>query len=283
METLPGKDARDQRIPGAIPLIIYPGFQVAIELTGDRLHFQPHDVEPGRWQGVNVSKRAEAAMKEILNVSFQVPLIENLEHLRSEIKPNLPWADDHFEERVSGAPLNPGETWKRWPWALAADAHRTEGDKFTHTYMERYWPRYAGDQPIPGVDMNFGIRYSYGDLNDVINHLLGDPLTRQAYLPVWFPEDTGVPHGGRVPCTLGYHWILRRGHFHTTYYIRSCDFFRHFRDDLYLSARLTLWLLKKLRDRDPSWLAVNSGFFTFHCVSLHCFINDWRKLFHESR
>jgi thymidylate synthase len=220
-------------------------------------------------------------MKEVLNISFQVALVEDLQLLRDDIQPNLPWADQHFEERVGGEPLNPGETWKNWPWALAADAHRTEGDKFTHTYMERYWPKQAGYQAIPGCDMNFGIRYPYGDLNDVIEQLLRDPFTRQAYLPIWFPEDTGVVHGGRVPCTLGYHWILRGENLHTTYYIRSCDFFRHFRDDLYLTARLTLWLLQELRRKDQKWNKVSPSIFSFHCVSMHCFINDWRKLFHE--
>jgi hypothetical protein len=25
-------------------------------------------------------------------------------------------------------------------------------------------------------------------------------------------------------------------------------------------------------------MKVSPGFFTFHCVSMHCFVNDWRKI-----
>jgi thymidylate synthase len=108
---------------------------------------------------------------------------------------------------------------------------------------------------------------------------LNDPETRQAYLPVWFPEDTGVVHKERVPCTLGYHFIQRMGYLHCTYYIRSCDFVRHFRDDLYLSLRLQLWMLNQLQSirktENFDWQLVKPGMFVFHCVSMHCFENDY--------
>ena len=263
------------------------------------------EVRGTRWQSTDVSKKPEMRMREVLNCSFRVSTgwIENLDKYREDIKPNLPWADDHFLERVSGEPLNPGEQWKNWPWALSADKFRTEGKKFSHSYMERYWPKFAGysdenraeakkvEKEWPGALMpNHGIRYNYGDLNDVVSHLLADPLTRQAYLPVWFPEDTGVVHGERVPCSLGYHWIQRNGYLHATYYIRSCDFYRHFRDDLYLTVRLWLWLLDQLREREPIvdenhqpqdsfWHQIRLGLFTFHCVSMHVFVNDWNTLY----
>lgn len=287
---------------------IFPSFNGAIDYTSKLMRDISYEVRPSRWQSSDVSKRPEALMRETLNVSFQVSLgwNENLEHYRKDIQPNLPWADDHFLERVSGKPLNPGVQWANWPWALSADKFRTEnGGKFSHTYMERYWPKMAHEPTLPGSSEysdsgiylgenkwpRRGIRYEYGDLNDVVNHLLADPGSRQAYLPVWFPEDTGVVHGERVPCSLGYHWILRGEHLHTTYYIRSCDFYRHFRDDLYLTARLTLWLLDQLREREinreagdkpagrSDWQQARAGLFTFHCVSMHMFINDWNKLF----
>lgn len=277
---------------------IAPNFKSAIEWTRNLLRDQSYEVQGTRWQSTDVSKKPEMRTREILNHSFQTSLSwrENPDYFRSDIKPNLPWADDHFEERVCGKPLNPGETWKAWPWALSADRHRKEdgGEKFSHTYMERYWPKDAGNTIYDGDVVRRGIRYEYGDLNDVVNHLLGDPLTRQAYLPVWFPEDTGVVHGERVPCTLGYHFIQRKGYLHSTYYIRSCDFVRHFRDDLYLSVRLQLWILEQLRALEriavniPQgtprfWEKVKPGWFTFHCVSMHMFINDWNEMFKGER
>lgn len=311
----------------------YASFARAIENTGRALRDLSYEVRAARWQSTDVSEKPEMRMREILNTSFSVSLlgIEDLSYWKEDIRPNLPWADNHFEERVSGVPWNPGEQWKNWPYAHSADRHRKEeGGRFSHTYMERYWPRYVGHNFFDdnwkrhGVEplirereryLNHkadlrGIRYRYGDLGDVVNHLFNDPLTRQAFLPVWFPEDTGVVHRERVPCTLGYHFILRNGFFHSTYYIRSCDFVRHFRDDLYLSLRLHLWVLDQLRyhpyrtktyktpgEDSPEvtqalkratepvqkneWWNVKPGLFTFHCVSMHCFQNDWQKLFGE--
>jgi len=236
-----------------------------------------YDIANDRWQSFDIKHNLGHRMREIFNTSFGVQLRgEDPLDYRDDIQPNLPWADDHFEERVGGLPLNPGEQWKNWPWALRADKFRTAGDsQFSHTYMERYWPKNAGQRDI---DIHQGIRYAYGDLSDVVEHLHQHPETRQAYLPIWFPEDTGVVHDERVPCTLGYHFLYRHGYLHMTYYIRSCDLTRHFRDDLYLSLRLQLWVLDQLRGHSDAWRDPKPGQFIFHCVSMHCFENDFRTL-----
>jgi len=137
---------------------------------------------------------------------------------------------------------------------------------FTHTYQERFWP----DPEIQGI------RYTYGDLDDLVNLLLIEPMTRQAFIPIFFPEDTGATHGGRIPCTLGYHFMLRNHRLHMWYFIRSCDYVRHFRDDLYLSVRLLLWVMDELKNRetyandpDHTWRIAQPGDFTFVCPSMH--------------
>lgn len=280
---------------------IYPNFDTSIQAVGDLLREASHIVPAKSWQSTDISSYGEAMhMRELFNVSYQVMLTghNSLRYWREDIKPSLPWADNHFEERISGCPLNPGEQWAKWPYGHSANRHRTNG-QFSHTYMERYWPKIAhskpsktveqfrsdiiGDEPYPfnkaEPTKKEGIRYPYGDLNDLIDLLARDPLTRQAFLPVWFPEDTGVVHGERAPCTLGYHFLLRSGFFHCTYYIRSCDFVRHYRDDLYLSLRLMIHILDELAEKSSDWLEVNLGSFTFHCVSLHCFQHDWDRLF----
>lgn len=266
---------------------IYPTFRAAIDAARQRLIDVGLWVKPDQWQSRDVSSKPEAVMRETLHFSFQVPVTgEDLKALRRDIGPNLPWADDHFEERVGGEPLNPGVQWAKWPWGNSADSFRSlPGGKFSHTYMERIWPKFAdwtdggklGDNDAIPAEANSGIRYAYGDLNDVVAHLRAHPLSRQAYLPIWFPEDTGISHGERVPCTLGYHFIMREGYLHTTYYIRSCDIVRHFQDDIYLAVRLKLWLLNKLRELDPMWKKVQPGFFIMHITSLHAFKNDVAK------
>lgn len=224
-------------------------------------------VKTEKWQGVKT--KPEMATHELLNFNFTVPIhTDNLDHWREDIQPNLPWADDHFLERICGEPINPGEQWAKWPWGLNADKFRDENGQFNHNYMERYWPKQAGRFPNPaahGPDRK-GIRYTYGDLDDVINLLNDQPFTRQAYLPIWFPEDTGVVHGGRVPCSLGYHFLQRGGYLHINYYLRSCEIYRHFRDDCYLTLRLLLHVCEKT--------GFKPGFYNMFINSFHCFVND---------
>lgn len=252
--------------------------------------FPKTPVHTATWQGVDISKKPEMAMHEIQFQSIRKDIhTEDLSYWRTDIQPNTPWADDHFLERVCGEPLNPGETWNQWPYAHSANSFRDENGQFNHNYMERYWPKYAGYDMIAGhipeinkeakdALMKYGIRGKLGDIDDVIDLLHKDPLTRQAYIPVFFPEDTGTANPGRKPCTLGYHLMLRDNKLHIVYYIRSCDFIRHFRDDIYLTVRLQLWILDKLRELDKNWNQVKSGTFIMHISSLHMFRNDYLTL-----
>lgn len=228
-------------------------------------------VHPDHWQGRDVSRESAAEMAELLNVTIVGYPQQELALFAHDINPNLPWADEHFAERVSGEPLNPPPSWVRWPWAGSADSFR-EGEQFNHTYPERYWPRYAGGNSPPA---NYGIRGIYGDLNGVVELLKKDPLTRQAYLPIFFPEDTGIGDGGRKPCTLGYHFIMRDDQLHCYYPMRSCDLYRHFRDDVYLTVRLMRWVAEKV---DLNW---SLGSLTMHMTSLHSFVGDMLQLQRE--
>ena len=256
---------------------MYPNFALAIEAVQNMLLNLSYKTDNERWQSSDVKDAPGHEMREVFNVGFSVALnSEHPDEYHADIGPNLPWADDHFEERVGGQPLNPGVQWRNWPWSLSADNFRGgDAGQFSHTYMERYWPKLANN---PEIEDRMGIRFRYGDLMDVVQHLEDHPETRQAYLPVWFPEDTGVVHGERVPCTLGYHFMYRFGYLHITYYIRSCDFTRHFRDDLYLSLRLLTWMLDRLRGANDAWADPKPGIFVFHCASMHIFENDYQAL-----
>lgn len=247
-----------------------------------------------KWQGVDISTKPEMATYEVRHHFIKVKMPnEDLEYYREQIKPHTPWADEHFDERVCGQPINPGLTWKSWPYGLNAQKFLDKDGKFNHNYMERYWPRGAGKLGATGTaqdyeqrrNMNneenaaFGIYHIFGDLNDVIEQLHKDPLTRQAILPVFFPEDTGAVHGGRVPCSLTYQFLLRNGKLDISYVIRSCDYLRHFRDDIYLTVRLLLWVLDRLREKDPAtWNGVVPGEYVMLIASLHLFKADWQAV-----
>lgn len=254
-------------------------FDLAIKWVGEKLLEKSYIVRTEKWQGIPL----DHDMRETLNTSFHVFMAETIDELQEQIKPNLPWADIHFQERVSKLPMNPGKSYKIWPYYKMDKEMRNVDEKFSHTYMERIWPKYGRatnpKDPDPYFDKKLtGIRYEYGDFDDLINLLYKEPFTRQAFLPIFFPEDTGAVHGGRIPCTIGYHFIRRDNRLHVIYFIRSCDYLRHFRDDIYLAVLKVLWLIDQLQRKGngdlTGWENVKPGTFTMHITSLHCFVSD---------
>lgn len=263
--------------------------RIAFKTRADTVH-------PQNWQGVDVSKRPEMRSQELLMESFKINLggVEDLDHWRHDIQPNLPWADDHFEERVCGCPINPGKTWEYWPWAESAEKSLNKSGMFNHNYMERLWPRFAAkslkasktveefqdghkqfQHSVGGYmsEPNFGIWGEYGDLGTLVDKLAWDPSSRQIVIPLFFPEDTGA--SGRMPCTLLYQFIRRGDRLHIYYPLRSCDFIRHWSDDCYLAVRLLLWVLQECRKRNfRDWDNVEPGEYVMHMTSLHIFEND---------
>jgi hypothetical protein len=210
-----------------------------------------------------------------------------------EIEPNIPWAEEHFLERVSGIPLNPPPSSMHWggiddkvavkrhlcaPVSPGPNNPTNAKWGFSHTYPERYWSKSIPAYAPWGEGQARGVRYEHGDLNDVVELLRRNPLTRQAFLPVWFPEDTGAVHQERVPCTLGYHFLIREERLHVTYMIRSCDFVRNFRDDVYLTCRLAQWVKDQLFGNSYEMDEAHLGRLTFHAMSMHCFEPDLYRL-----
>lgn len=270
----------------------------AIDYSIESLKLRGEKVDTGHWQGIPTGGKPDLITKEILDLVWSAP-IPHQSRLIDSIEPSWPWCENHFQERVSRDPSNPGHEYKNWPWwrgqfdvtnAIVPDwqenhAHIGTEHKFTHTYQERFWPRIAGDLQHSASD-NLGIRYRFGDLDDVVDLLVREPYTRQAYLPIFFPEDTGAVHGGRIPCSLGYHFLLRANRLHCWYDIRSCDAVRHFRDDLYLACRLTEWVVQQLQDRDLEgredaryiWGDVIPGRLYFTAHSFHVHIGDYHLL-----
>jgi hypothetical protein len=268
-------------------------FEEAINHAKFQLDRYGAPVNPGTWQGFDTKGKPDLVTQELMNLTLEVPMNRpgyftwdnHVEFLVKELKPNLPWADEHFAERVSRDPTNPGEAYKNWPWWQGQEAAAMVGELdveaplvFTHTYQERFWPKRAnmGNRPHAHNRVPiWGIRYQWGDLDDVVRLLLREPLTRQATFPIFFPEDTGSVHQGRVPCTLHYHFLMRNKMLNMWYPIRSCDYVRHFRDDLYLAGRLLLWVLSQLRYLDPeTWEEVTPGMLYFTAYSFHMHAGD---------
>lgn len=234
-------------------------------------------VNTGTWQSMDVSSSPLHATHELYNVTHQIRIPSGLSRdaLAAELHADLPWAENHFRERVNGEPINPGVEWENWPYHSGQkNLHRRntagEPDKFDHNYMERYWPKEAGlAQGDDGYPLaHSGIRFAYGDLGDVVNQLVQSPGTRQAYLPVFFPEDTGAVDGQRVPCSLGYHFMMRDDTLLVQYNLRSCDIFRHFRNDIYMTLRLAQWV------NGHAQLWTKQIMLTTNIANLHLFVGD---------
>jgi thymidylate synthase len=213
----------------------------AIKNLRSELYNFGEKVTTANWQGMENPPE----FLEILNASFEAQMPETLEEITMQCRPFLPWAEEHFAERVSGLPLNPPPSHARW---LKDTDKSLKDGKFSHTYPERM----------------------HQNLFRVVELLKKDPYTRQAYLPIWdLEKDNSLSlNNERVPCTLGWHWILRNGQLHCYYPMRSCDALRHFHNDIYFASRLTLWLIEQ------TGIDAKPGLLTFHAVSFHCFTND---------
>lgn len=236
---------------------MYNNFRDVLQDTAKYLKENGKVVKPLKWQAIDVP----IGMWEIFNYSFTCKVSDNIEELKEQIKPDLPWADVHFLERVCGHPINPPPSYLIWPYYKQDENWRRVDNKFSHTYPERMW-----------TPQKQGIRYRYGNLEDVVRLLSVDPYTRQAFLPIWFPEDTGAAHGERVPCTIGYWFIHRDNTLNMMYPIRSCDFRRHLKNDIYLACRLLIWVLEKLKNEDIYyWKYIRPGTLSMQIWNLHVF------------
>ncbi len=178
-------------------------FNDVIRWTAQQMYDYSYIVHTEKWQGKEIKHDSKYAMIETLNLSFSCQMDEDIKVIGEQIKPNFDWADEHFEERVSGLPLNPPPSHERWPYAQKNNSEFGGNSRFSHTYPERIWPKYinlAKDGMVLSKIKNSGFRYQYGDFGDLVDLMVKEPFTRQAFLPIWFPEDTGTVHGERVPC-----------------------------------------------------------------------------------
>lgn len=266
----------------SIPVLPFADIYTLLE---DELVTRAPTVHVGEWQSQRGDDKGFNYTREVTQVYFRTYMPETSDEARAAYQPNLPWAEDHFQERVSGTPHNPPPSAAYWPFTQKDHEEHTAEGKFSHTYPERMWPKYAnvGSTRPNGREVfvpHNGIRFEYGDLRDLVELLALSPMTRQAYLPIWFPEDGAAVHQNeRVPCTLGYHFLLRPHPayealvLNMTYYMRSCDFLRYFNDDVYMAARLAQWVRGQVTSQSTGPIIL-MGDLAISIASLHIFEND---------
>jgi len=213
-------------------------------------------IKSDKWQSVQID--SANPIVSIFNVDNKIYISDD-ENLEESFNCDLEWAEEHFQERIGGLPINPGKAYKNWPYYNGQSDFLFRGEgQFSHNYMERIWCK--------GYK---GIRFDYGDLNDIIKRINDDNNTRQAFLSIWHPEDQSN-HGNRIPCTIGYWFFMEKGKLNIKFLIRSCDAIRHLRNDLYLSYRLLQHVAEKT--------GLQTGYLSYWIGSLHCFQTDLYSL-----
>lgn len=225
----------------------------------------------GTWQQLDVSGSDSHATYELQQVAVYYDMPDTQGQLYDSIPADFFWAEGHFQERVAGTAPNPGNWHDQWPYhAGQVDLHQKD-KKYDHNYMERFWPTHVTSEYSESGNF-YGYRFPVGDLLDVVVQLQNNLGTRQAYLPIFFPEDTGATKGQRVPCTLGYHFMVRNGKLHMSYFMRSCEAYRHFTNDVYMAVRLAQWV------RDRLGTPLELGQLHMSISSFHGFVGDTEKL-----
>lgn len=174
------------------------------------------------------------------------------------------YIEAEFLDRVSGVPMNPGNSYDKRPevWGdFLVD------DQFHYTYSERIAPQ----------------------LNRILMELRDRPSTRQAIINVHSnikPSITldnytntrivsasadmywmgGV---GRIPCSMYYQFMIREGKLDMIYTMRSCDYITHFSIDVVLALKIQAWFAEKL--------GIEVGSFTYFTGSLHAYHKDLKN------
>jgi len=165
----------------------------------------------------------------------------NIDHL------NWRWIEEEFKERISTNFTNPGMAWKlrKEVWQQFIN----EDSEFDYSYNERMKPQ----------------------LIKIIKELRMHPNTRQAIIEIHNNELDINSLGGkkRIPCSLYYQFMLRKGKLEIVYSMRSCDFVTHFVNDIILAMKLQAYVAKLIE--------AEVGNFIFFCSSLHIYKKDLDK------
>jgi len=201
-------------------------------------------VHPETMQNINVKDNPDYDTLEVQNYTFSILDTSD----KDSCIENLNWCMAEFFERIddSKETINPGEAWKlrESTWA----PFLVEG-KMDYTYHDR---------------MN-----AFAQIHRVIKELRENPDTRQAIIHVNFPEDARGWRKSRIPCSMYYQFMIRRGKLDVIYNMRSSDFDTHFKNDI--------WLADELRKYIANEIEREVGIFHMNVGSLHRYKNYTKK------
>ena len=196
-------------------------------------------VHPHTMQNKIVKGDDRFSTMEVQNYSFSI--LDTYDKDACLLDGHLEWCLAEFLERISKNFTNPGEAWKirsgLWQEFLNAEG------EMDYTYNDR----------INGFDQ----------LKNVIKELKINPDSRQCIIHVHWPADTEYMQKARIPCSMYYQLMVRRGKLDIIYNMRSSDFNTHFRNDI--------WLAAELRNYIADTIDIEPGLFHMNVGSLHIY------------
>ena len=186
--------------------------------------------------------------KSPLEFAPEAPSFQDLINDFKSLGGNHEYLMQEIEDRVSDRWLNPGNAYSKRP-EVWIEFLRKDGRMSGYTYNSR-----LRDQiPI------------------IVEELKRNPNTRQAIMTVWNKQQDLDNLGGiaRVPCSLSYQFLVRRGVLDVIYVMRSCDVYTHLIYDIALTMGLNSYIAGAI-GREP-------GRFIHMIGSLHAYKKDYAK------
>lgn len=207
-------------------------------------------VQPETMQDIFVGDRPEFETMELSNYIYTVthPNYLQIGGVHDE------WVQQEWADRLAGD-LNPGRSWQRRKDIWIPFLENRKPPKFMGRFSYTYSQRMGGKH-----------------MRAIIEELEAHPHSRQLYLPVWdrsLDEDRRGKR--RVPCSLGYWFVMRNNRVNITYMMRSCDLMTHYPNDIALASIL------------QEHIAIESGYqvgdFIHFVGSLHAYKKDLADIF----
>ncbi len=147
-------------------------------------------------------KETNKLCREVRNVSVCIRDISDASKMIEENNLNLQFAIEDFLDRILIMRRNPGNAIK-YDTSGVLRPYLKDG-KLRYTYNERMHPY----------------------LENILELLYKYPDTRQAYLSIWDNKEDClefVLERERVPCSIGYHFLVRNEAMNLTYLMRSLN------------------------------------------------------------
>lgn len=178
---------------------------------------------------------------ELRGTSFRIEEWNDRSDMMQDNGLSTTFAEFDIQDRLSKEPVNPGKAIQFDETGVLSKYIRADGT-LRYTYSERV----------------------YNQIPKIVKLLKEKPSTRQAFISIWDPcLDIEVLEIERVPCSIGFQFLIRDGKMDLIYYMRSLEVSKCLGNDIYTSTRFLEEMAKMV--------CVDVGTVTFSVGSLHVF------------